>query len=949
MINRVLILLTLSITQAYLTFTQIKKQNQDFPIQELFISRSQSAISSPMKSSYVLSTTHTSSVIFEESFEGTTGFPPTGWKTVNKDGGGTTGPWFQGNSAIFTSYYGTGYAAANYQGANDFYIDEWLISPLISSINSNDTLCFWHRSPDYSSWADSIEVRISTTDTAIASFTQRVDYFETSVTGWTQKKYSLKNYVTNGSNIYIAFRYLIYDGGISGFNSNYVGIDLVQIIRPQLQQDMKVVSIDYPIHGTKVTQGSALSPIVSFQNVGSSTLSNIPVRLSIYLSTMVVYESNRTISSLNSNQSTPIIFDSYTPLVNGVYRITASSLLVGDQNMANDFLTTSFKAAILLSGTFTVGVGGDFLTINKAIDSLSNNIISGDITLSLIHDTYNENPITIPELDYSFSTNKVTIKPATGKTPTIIINSTIEKPYGISINGATKIVINGSNSDLEEKNLTLNLLGSDGKVGIRIGSVFGASADSNTIKNINIRTGADSLTPSNGYFGLLVTGYSSAFPSSGNVIYNCDITKHGSIGIAAQWVHGVTIEKNYIHDWKQLSGDNDVHGIWLADGVINAVVCRNIISNITTAVNGAWATGIENSSGSSSYSIFYNNFIHNILSYGVGGLVNYSRGIFSSSSANAGDNYYYNSIYLSGNDFSTAASSRTAGYEFYGGTSITLKNNIVFNETDLAGIYAYNKAYAVYLSASPTNFVSNNNNLYAPGVKGAIGYNAGNRLTITDWKNSFTPKQDSLSISADPFYVSKSNGNLHILTSELSPVNAAAVPIPSITTDIDGQNRNSITPDIGADEFTLGESMVSVIYSAGWNLVSVPVTLSNYNRTAIFPLSNSNAFSFDGNYIVQSTLKNGIGYWLKFSSPQTVYMEGPSRLTDTVDVKAGWNLIGSLSVPIPVSSIVQIPTNNTISGMYGYNLGYHTVTTIVPGRGYWIKVRQNGKLVLVSQ
>ncbi len=951
MINKVavIMLLTLSITQTGLTLTQVKKTKQDFPIKELFTSRSQPAIKVPMKSSYFPPAAAVSSVIFEESFEGTTGFSPAGWKTVNKDGGGTTGPWFQGNSTIFTAYHGNGYAAANYQGANDFYIDEWLISPLISSISLSDTLCFYHRSPDYSSWADSIEVRISTTDTAIASFTKRIDYFETSTTGWAQKKYSLKNFVTNGSNIYIAFRYLIYDGGISGFNSDYVGIDLVQIIRPKLQTDMKVFSIDYPIHSTKVVQGSTIYPVATFENVGSLTLSNIPVRMKIFSPTGAVYESNQIISSLNPNQSTPITFDNYTPLVNGVYQVRAYSLFVGDENRVNDSLAISFKAAILLSGTFTVGVGGHIQTINKAIDSLSNNIISGDITLSLINNTYNEIPITIPDLDYSFSTNKVIIKPANGMSPTININSTIEKPYGISINGATKIVINGSNSDLEDKNLTLILLGSEGKIGISIGSVFGASADSNTIKNLNIRTGADSLLSSNGYFGILVTGYSSAFPSAGNIIYNCDITKHGSIGIAAQWLNGVTIEKNYIHDWKQLSGDNDVHGIWIADGVVNAVVCRNIISNIRTAVNYAWTIGIENSSGSNSYSNFYNNFIHNILSYGAGGLVNYSLGIYSSSTANTGDSYYYNSIYLSGNDLSTSSSSRTAGFEFYGGANITLKNNIVFNETNLAGSSTYNKAYAIYLAALPTNFVSNNNNLYAPGTKGAVGYNAGNRFTITDWKNSFTPKQDSLSISADPFFVSQSSGNLHILTSESSPVNAAAVPIPGITTDIDGQKRNSITPDIGADEFTPGEFMVPAIYSAGWNLVSVPLTVSDYTKTAIFPLSISNAFSFDGNYKVQQTLKNGIGYWLKFSSPQTIFMEGFSRLIDTVDVKVGWNLIGSVSFSIPVSSIIQIPANNIISLIYGYNLGYHSVTSIVPGRGYWVKVRQDGKLLLISQ
>ncbi|MDI6804895.1 MAG: choice-of-anchor J domain-containing protein [Bacteroidota bacterium] len=950
MIRRVtlLFILMLSITPAGLLFTTEKSKNKSFPIKEIFNNRSQSVIYSPFKTFYFSQITPASTVVFEESFEGTSGFPPLGWKTVNKDGGGTTGPWFQGNPSIFTAYSGNGYAAANYQGANDFYIDEWLISPLIPAISSNDTLTFYHRSPDYSSWADSVEVRISTTDTAIASFTKSLDYFETSTTGWTQKKYALKNFVTNGSNIYIAFRYLMYDGGISGFNSDYVGIDLVQIVRPQLQKDMKVVSIDFPIHGTKLTQGSTFNPTATFENVGSSVLSNIPVRMRIFSPTGEMFESNKTVSSLNTNQSTSVTFDSYTPLINGAYKVRVYSLLTGDENSANDSLGINFNAAILLAGTFTVGAGGDIPTINAAVDSLSKNIISGDITLSLISSVYNESPVAIPDLDYSLSTNKVIIKPASGKSPKININSTADKPYGFKISGATKIIIDGSNSSLEEKNLTINLLGNNGKIGIRVVSVFGASADSNIIKNLCISTGADSLLSTDGYFGILITGYNSSFPAVGNTISNCDITKHGSIGIAAQWLSGVVIENNYIHDWKQVGGTNDVHGIWIADGVSGAIVRANIISNILTVVNFSWAVGIENSSGSTSNSKFYNNFIHNVLSYGSGTQVNYSRGIYSSNTANMGDGYYYNSIYLSGIDFSTSPLSRTTGFEFYGGVNISLKNNIVFNETNLTGTSTDNKAYAIYLSPIPTNFVSNNNDLYTPSAKGVVGFNISNRVTLNDWKNSFAPKQDSLSISADPIFVSKATGNLHIVTSVSSPVNSAGLPIPGITTDIDGNTRSTSTPDIGADEFSPGVFSVVVDYTSGWNLVSVPVTVSDYTKTKIFPTSISNTFSYDGAYDAQATLKNGTGYWLKFGAYQYINIDGLPRLIDTVDVKAGWNLVGSVSFSIPTSSIIQLPDNNIISSIYGYNLGYMPVTVLVPGKGYWIKIKQDGKLVLIT-
>jgi hypothetical protein len=928
-------------------FSQEKKRNLQFPIKPLFINRSGPGVKSypEIQVDKNLTTGSGYSVIFEESFEGITGFPPLGWKAVNKDDGGITGPWFQGNTSIFTAYSGDGYAASNYQGANDFYIDEWMISPRINSVTTSDTLCFWQRSPDYSSWADSIEVRISTTDTAISAFTKTLDYFKTSTTGWTQKKYPLKNFITDGSNIYIAFRYLMYDGGVSGFNSDYVGIDLVQITRPQLVQDMKAVSIDYPIHGTKIIQGSSIYPTVTFENTGISTLSNVPVKLKIISPTGATEESNKTISSINSNQSTQIIFDSYTPPVNGVYTLKAFSLLTEDQNTANDSIEINFSCAILMSGTFTVGNNKDIQTINKAVDSLSKNIISGDITLSLTDPLYNETPIMISHMDYFSSVRTILIKPTGSLSPTINITPSSVAQYGFCISGATKIILDGSNSILNERNTTINVIGVDGKVGIQIKGVRDFTADSNTVKNINIRTSADSTVSSDGYCGILVTGFTSSYLDAGNTISNCDITRHGSIGIAIQWQNAVVLENNFIHDWKQIGGTNDVHGIWVADGTTNGAIRDNIISNIKTSVNYSWAMGIENSSGSSSNLKIYNNFISNILSSGSGVEINYSRGIYSSNTTNTGDGYYFNSVYLSGTDLSTSSLGYSACFELAGGTNITLKNNIAFNETILSGTSANNKAYGIYLSSMPTNIISNNNDLYTPEVQGAVGFNSSNKITLNDWKNSFTPKQDSLSMSADPVFVSKLFGNLHILTSASSPVNAAGIPISGITTDIDGIIRNSFTPDIGADEFIPGEFSTSTNYSTGWNIVSVPLTVPDYSKTTLFPNSISNAFSYDGVYTGQSTLANGVGYWLKFSSPQKVSLGGNPIIIDTIDVKAGWNLIGSISFPVSVSNIIQIPTDNIESAVYGFNQGYSVESSITSGKGYWLKVRQNGRLI----
>ena len=133
-----------------------------------------------------------------------------------------------------------------------------------------------------------------------------------------------------------------------------------------------------------------------------------------------------------------------------------------------------------------------------------------------------------------------------------------------------------------------------------------------------------------------------------------------------------------------------------------------------------------------------------------------------------------------------------------------------------------------------------------------------------------------------------------------------------------------------------------------WNLVSVPVTVSDYRKTLLFPSSISAAYAFDQvlGYIPKDTLKNGPGYWLKFPTSESLSIPGSLRNVDTVDVKNGWNIIGSISHPAITDSIVQIPTGIVVSSYYGYDAAYTIADTIESGKGYWVKVNQDGRLVL---
>ena len=131
-----------------------------------------------------------------------------------------------------------------------------------------------------------------------------------------------------------------------------------------------------------------------------------------------------------------------------------------------------------------------------------------------------------------------------------------------------------------------------------------------------------------------------------------------------------------------------------------------------------------------------------------------------------------------------------------------------------------------------------------------------------------------------------------------------------------------------------------------WNIVSVPLTVSDFSKAALYPGAAGDAYAYSGGYFAYDTLSNGRAYWLKFPEDDSVSMTGSMRATDTVDVEDGWNMVGSISVPVPVTNVTSIPGGLVSSGFFGYGGSYELSPTIEPGRGYWVKIIGTGKLVL---
>jgi hypothetical protein len=149
-----------------------------------------------------------------------------GWVFENVDGGYST-TIFQGNPEVFSAYEGpsNGYIAQNYAGNNGLLIDQWLISPPVT-VNAGDTLKFWHRSIDGSTYPDPLQVWVSTTGGAThTAFDVQLASFMASTTGWHQY---IGNFPTSGV-VRFAVRYYTTNGGPNGTQSNYVGLDYFEV------------------------------------------------------------------------------------------------------------------------------------------------------------------------------------------------------------------------------------------------------------------------------------------------------------------------------------------------------------------------------------------------------------------------------------------------------------------------------------------------------------------------------------------------------------------------------------------------------------------------------------------------------------------------------------------------------------------------------------------------
>ena len=225
---------------------------------------------------------------FTEEFEDITTLAGDGWYTQNNSTGvGTTNwgpispamdmrdggdPGFQGNTGVFPAYSGTGYIADNYNattGAST--ISDWLMTPAVT-IQNGDTVSFWTRTATGSTFPDRLELRMSlagaSTDCGtlpddVGDFTTLLlEINPTQTLGgypdvWTQFTVVVAGVgaPTQGR---FALHYYVTNGGPSGSNSDYIGVDLLEYTAGtsappnDLCSDAAPIACDSAVAGTTI-------------------------------------------------------------------------------------------------------------------------------------------------------------------------------------------------------------------------------------------------------------------------------------------------------------------------------------------------------------------------------------------------------------------------------------------------------------------------------------------------------------------------------------------------------------------------------------------------------------------------------------------------------------------------------------------------------------------------
>lgn len=493
-----------------------------------------------------------------------------------------------------------------------------------------------------------------------------------------------------------------------------------------------------------------------------------------------------------------------TPVYNGVVAgLTGNSnftLLNCDVRDRSDAVSTPGNAVVSVSGGGTLPTN-DYVTISGCNFY---NFSSSGISVTNGGSNWTIGGATAAEGN-SFYTTNATTNAATMISAALTATSTnwvIRNNFlGGNAAGATGTYTYGNNGIF---------------TGIAVSGGGAATAGNVQVRDNVIRNISQTNTGTSTYFRGISVISSTGYQIADNTITN--ITSAGSF----QWYQGGFM---YIPN-------GNTAGIYVNDNSLNQLISGNTVSNIGLTFSGATPTtfaGIAAFGGTVNVSrnrVYGLTNVNPTASSAATGLYFFScnptvtnNQISITNGANTnelqvygildwtlnGGTFYYNSVYIGGSQ-AAGTSYHSYGYRRANQNAITLRNNLFLNERTSTGA-ATAKHFAAGVTGGNGLLTSNYNDFWAATAANQCEA-GGVALTLATWRT--TIGGDANSKNVRPRYVDTSVGNLNLDASTNCQLDGAGQAVAGFDGEFDNAaTSRQTTPDIGADEFSYGQSTVS--------------------------------------------------------------------------------------------------------------------------------------------
>jgi hypothetical protein len=561
--------------------------------------------------------------------------------------------------------------------------------------------------------------------------------------------------------------------------------------------DAAIVAIPSP--GSVVTGTDSV--IITLKNAGSNSLTSVTIHWQV---NGQAQPSFNWVGNMAPNSSVSNIFLGNYPFVFGSYMV---QVWVSQPNGMPDGYTgndTMIKNVVACSGYLrgTYSLGGtkaDFHSFQDAVNALINCGIDST-TVFLVNTGFYFEHIEIPFIQGTSALNSITFCSATSDSNAVQLLHTplnSQDAWVVYLNGAKHVhfrQISLKSSGTVGSRTVLLRNGADHnrfegcviEAPVTNQSVFSCIyTDNGSADHYNVFKGNRIL---NGYHGIHIVG-SAGNRKRGYVIEDNLISGFHYYGIYALYADSILILNNRLLNTTLPSNTTGYHiQVYYNDGY--AKISKNRVHSTNPHTSAGIAYGYA-TSVPSNYTEISNNFISQ------SGASTAFRGI-----AVYGSNSRVNIL---NNSISVQSHSANGTCLFIGGGQCKLLCNNLAN----FGV----QGYAFYVDSLQFITRSDYNNLYTTGINFA---HAGSGFTNLSLFQASTTL-DSNSVSTDPLFIGISD--LH----SGSPIlDGSGIPLTGIIDDIDGDLRNPISPDIGADEYSFHS-----IDIGPWAIIS-PTVLSSH-------------------------------------------------------------------------------------------------------------------------